>query len=273
MIDMFREFPPVVTVETEKQIRSMPKAYQLIHQTATGVSYRSCGEKRKSEQHVIFHYTLRGCGEAVYKGTPYGTRAGEGFFNIINEDGSGYGYPADGTEPWEFIVICFDGGNVRQMVEELLQNRVVYAVREYDALYRMCKNLIDRPETAMTFFPRLVSMLSGVGEPTDQICTKFQKIVKRDLCENPTIAAIAHEIGVSREHLQREYSKRTGHTPAKYLNDKRFEYLCALLATSMREEEIAATMHFSSVLRMTEFFKRYTGITPRRYRKDGSFIV
>lgn len=271
---MFAKIPPLTNIEAKRAPCSMTKAFQLFHSTVTDVSYRSTGELRKSETHCIFHYTIKGHGEVIYKGMPYITNEEEGFFNIINESNSGYGYPLLGSEPWEFVVICFKDGNVREVVKELLESDVKYRVNP-EGIYLMCKKLLEchNSDTSINIFPKLVSMLDNAHEPTAKISSIFQNIVGRDLLKNPTIFAIAAEMKISREHLQRQYFKETGITPRKYISDKRFERLCYFLTTHRSEAEIADMMNFSSTAEMRVFFKRHAQKTPRQYRNTGFISI
>lgn len=267
--------PPVKAISTEAIPFSMIKTFKLYHSVVNNVSYRSEGEKRESQSHCIFHYTVKGTGEVLYNGVKHKTRAGEGFFNIVNEHNSGYGYPEDATEPWEFVVICFDGGNVREIVKELMENKVIYKISNQNSFCVMLKRLVDEKDTdiKLTFFQKLFCLIYKEDNPKSQLSIKFQNIVERDILLNPTISAIANEINVSREHLHREYLKENNITPAKYLNHMRFEKLCYLLTTSMQESEISDMMNFPSLSGMTLFFKKNAGITPREYRKNGYISI
>lgn len=253
----------------------MPMAYQLFHSTVDSIHYRSRGSLRRNESHCIFHYTVRGQGEVIYRGVPYKTGPGEGFFHIINQEDCGYGYPKNSTEPWEFVVICFRGGNIRQIVSELTEKQVVYSIPNPNEFARVCKALskdVD-PGVKLTCFSRLVAMVTSADQAQSPLKIRFQRIVEQKLMQNPTISAIASEMQMSREHLQREFLKQTGITPAKYLNSKRFEHLCYLLSTPASEGEIAEKMHFPSVSGMSLFFKRMAGVTPRQFRKNGYWII
>lgn len=115
----------------------MITAFQIIHSTVRNDSYRSAGEFRRQEMHCIFHYTVSGHGEVIYQGVPYQTNPGQGFFNIINEESSGYRYPQCASEPWEFVVICFDGGNLRQIVSELSEKQTVYTITDTGKLLKL----------------------------------------------------------------------------------------------------------------------------------------
>ena len=272
---MFSFVPPVMWINTDKIPHTMIKTTQVFHSEAADINYRSYGENRKKHTHAIFHYTIKGSGEVIYKGKAYKTKAGEGFFNIVNEENSGYGYPKDGKEPWEFIVICFDGGNIREAVKELMENKVIYKLKDENNFCVLLKRLLEESGTDMklTFFPRLISMLSDEENSCSELAKKFKYIVERDLLKNPKISTIAKEIGISREHLQREFLKEAGMPPAKYLNHRRLERLCYLLTTNLTEKEIADIMNFPSLSGMTVFFKKFTGITPNKYRKNGYITI
>lgn len=272
---MFSFIPPVTQFNTDTLSNSMIKTYKLFHSVASNESYRSVGEQRKDQLQCIFHYTLKGSGEVIYKGKAYRTKPGTGFFNIINEEGSGYGYPEGEKEPWEFIVVSFLGGNVREIVKELLENNVLYDLADENSFCVMCKRLLEELGSNMklSFFQRLISMIHDAGSLKTGLSSSFEKIVERDLLKNPTISAIAQELNISREHLQREYYRENLVTPAKHLSHKRFEKLCYLLTTDKSETEIAEIMSFPSLPGMTMFFKKFTGITPRQYRQNGYIYI
>ena len=272
---MFSKIPPFIALDEQVSFSPIIKVTRIYHSTVSTSEYRSEGIKRKNNPNCIFHYTIRGHGEVIHKGRSFITSAGEGFLNILNEEGSGYGYPQGQTEEWEIVVIEFEGDNVRKATEKLLEKQVVYSINNREVFWYMCNRLIDfsDKEIQLTFFPKLVSMLFESKDENDGISTKFREIVERDLAKNPTISAIAFEMNVSREHLQREFSKQFGKTPAKYLSDKRFERLCMMLQGEMKDDELVKQMNFSSKEAMVTFFKKYSGVTPRQYRKKGGFFI
>ncbi|MBE7083291.1 MAG: helix-turn-helix domain-containing protein [Clostridiales bacterium] len=271
---MFSKFPAYTMLVNYKTPKSVIKTFEFHHSTVFTPCYYSRGCDRKNETHSIFHYTIKGRGEVIYKGERYQTAAGEGFFNIINEEDSGYGYPEDSKEPWEFIVVCFEGETVRDIVKDLLEEKVIYNINEPELFCSLCKRLIEQNNLGMrlTFFQRLLELLYSQTTSEQKISKEFQNIVEKNLLTNPTIDAIASQMKISREHLQREYSKQTGKTPAYYLNKKRFEKLVCLLAAGVDDFEIMRTMNFSSIASLSAFLKKNTGFTLKQYRKQGCFI-
>ncbi len=265
---MFSFLQAYAQIEVVDPCRSLSRPVGIYHATVDSSEYRSRGTERSDEQHCIFHYTVHGSGEVLYEGKPYQTTAGQGFFNIINDPLAGYGYPADGTEPWEFVVISFDGGNTRALTKELLDRQVIYDLSgETEAFRKLCADLskpILTRDMGISFVFRLMEMLKSQQECF--YVTEFCRIAKRDVMKNPTIFSIAKEIGISREHLHREFRRNTDSSPAQYLAKLRLEALCQLLCENYSESEIARMMNFPSVSGVSLFFKKHTGITPRKYR-------
>lgn len=266
---MFSFLKAYARIEVADPCRALPRPTEIYHAAVNSADYRSRGAERPNEQHCIFHYTVQGSGEVIYEGKAYKTTAGQGFFNIINDPLSGYGYPANGTEPWEFVVICFDGGNTRVLTKELLDRQVVYDLSgEAGTFEKLCADL-SRPlltrDMGTSFIFRLMEMLRS-QQPCFYV-TEFCRIARRDVMKNPTIFSIAEEIGISREHLQREFRRNTDSSPAQYLARLRLEALCQLLCENYSEAEIARMMNFPSASGVSLFFKKHTGITPRKYRE------
>lgn len=266
---MFSFLPPFKSVEVRGFLDSIPQVYELFHSVVNSPAYRSYGEQRQRETHCIFHYTVRGQGEVLLRGNSYRTRPGEGFFNIINEPGSGYRYPADGTEDWEFVVLCFHGGNVRQIVGDCLQKSPLYRVADEHAFAAICRQLLNEPtqELVMSFLTRLLFLLEDFQPVPQDLCERFRTYVKQHVDRNPTVSLSSDALGVSREHLQRVFMNGTGTTPAEYQRVQRFERLCFLLSTDLTLEGIAEQMNFPSVSGMCIFFKRHAGMTIGEYRR------
>lgn len=250
----------------------LPRVFAFHHSTAHDTGYISQGICRREDSHCIFHYTVRGHGKVWYQGREYRTSPGEGFLGIINDETSGYGYPDGETEPWEFVVLCFRGGNTREIVADCLSQKCIYSMKGFeDPFYMLLKRLDEEisDEIQYTAFPKLMTMLKNRKNGCSAITERFRAIAGKEYMNNPTLSGIAAEMNLSREHLTRVYSAETGNTPGRYLDKLRFETLCDLLSTGLSEDKIVAMMHFTGTESMTAFFRKHSGITPRQYRKNG----
>ena len=94
------------------------------------------------------------------------------------------------------------GGNARQVVAELLQHRVVYSLAEQEAAFaRLCERLHQGTQSPLCALPELISLLQETREEPSRAVQLFNMLVERTLMQNPTVASIAGQMGMSREHL------------------------------------------------------------------------
>ena len=84
---------------------------------------------------------------------------------------------------------------------------------------------------------------------------------------NIKIKEIADSLFVSENYLIEEYKKVYGKTPLQDLNSKRIDIIKNLLKnTDMRISDISRKLSFNSEHYFSTFFKKYTGMTPTKYR-------
>jgi AraC-like DNA-binding protein len=82
-----------------------------------------------------------------------------------------------------------------------------------------------------------------------------------------TIDRLAGLAGLSTFHFIRAFRARTGHTPHRYLRDRRLECAKELLVTTpMPITEICDRIGFHSLGSFCSLFRRMTGETPAAYR-------
>jgi len=72
--------------------------------------------------------------------------------------------------------------------------------------------------------------------------------------------------GLSRFHLQRQFSLHMGVSPRGYLLQRRSARAAKLLDQGMEPAEVAVSVGFVDQSHLTKTFKRFVGITPGRFR-------
>jgi len=83
------------------------------------------------------------------------------------------------------------------------------------------------------------------------------------------LTKIAHEVGVSKNHLSREYSQETGETLVEYISKVRIREAKKLLHNSaLKSYEIADIVGFSNVETFFRTFKKVTGETTKTYKNN-----
>ncbi|MDR3339543.1 MAG: AraC family transcriptional regulator [Candidatus Symbiothrix sp.] len=89
--------------------------------------------------------------------------------------------------------------------------------------------------------------------------------INRDI-SNTELAALAC---VSEDHFIRLFKKEMQQPPAKYINMKKIEKAQLLLLTSdAKIRDISMDLSIDNVSYFDELFKKYTGKTPKEYRKE-----
>ena len=104
---------------------------------------------------------------------------------------------------------------------------------------------------------------------TGEIVTKAVTFIQSNLEQDLSIKQISQSINVSKSVLYKKFRDRFGCTVGEYINKKRVEQARKLLnTTSFSMEEISQQCGFSSASYFTKIFKRYTGITPLKFKKN-----
>jgi AraC family transcriptional regulator len=88
----------------------------------------------------------------------------------------------------------------------------------------------------------------------------------------PALADLAAVGGVHPVHLSREFRKRYRITIGEYIRKRRIEHASQLLSNSeMPMAEIASTCGFSDQSHFCALFKKYSGLTPAKFRNLSEF--
>jgi AraC-like DNA-binding protein len=109
------------------------------------------------------------------------------------------------------------------------------------------------------------------GEGSETSAPGWLRRVRESLDDSylqaPSLAALASIGGVHPVHLSREFRKRYRVTIGEYLRKRRIEYASGLLSNSgMPMAEIASTCGFSDQSHFCALFKKYSGMTPAKFR-------
>lgn len=156
-----------------------------------------------------------------------------------------------------------------------------YGVSEKQA-YRLSSDLIDKAETCIisqqiqALYRRALIRFSEavrnvkVGANSDNLLLKKAILYIHDHIEAPLSASqIAGELGVSDSHLSRVFNRNMSMKISDYINRQKIAIAGSLLTdTDYAIVEIADHLSFSSQSHFQNVFKKYTGTTPLRYRKN-----
>ena len=124
----------------------------------------------------------------------------------------------------------------------------------------LCTMIIDAAE--------ILQGVMGTERPDSRIAEKAEKIMRMNLERNLSMTDIAEKLGLSTTGFIKRFKHETGLTPADfYQRIKIEEARRRLMGTEAAITEIAFTLGFSTSQYFASVFRKYTGTTPREYRK------
>jgi AraC-like DNA-binding protein/mannose-6-phosphate isomerase-like protein (cupin superfamily) len=111
----------------------------------------------------------------------------------------------------------------------------------------------------------------GAGGEKNSLVSCVKSIVRTGYAGPLRVSAIASQVGVSPEHLSRNFHKITGETLAEYITVRRLRSALVMLQnTVLPIKQIAADCGFQSVHYFSNRFKKYYASTPGEMRQRAS---
>lgn len=100
---------------------------------------------------------------------------------------------------------------------------------------------------------------------------RVEEYVRAREGERVRIADLAAEAGISPGHLVRTFKRSTGRTVHQFVEDVRLERARALLSgTTLPLKQVASRLGFGTPSSFSLAFRRATGTTPGRYRREAA---
>lgn len=105
--------------------------------------------------------------------------------------------------------------------------------------------------------------------PVYQTVARAVEIIRSSYAQPLVVAEIAHRCGQSLRQLQRRFQEAFGLSPMEFLLRTRIQAAQRLLVeTALTTSEISRQCGFSDVSAFTQHFRRRTGATPAKYRRE-----
>lgn len=96
----------------------------------------------------------------------------------------------------------------------------------------------------------------------------FRDRLEANLLDPPSMAGLAMEAGVHPTYASRAFHQFFGMTAVEFVQRRRVELAASMLAgTELPASRIAHECGFADQSHLTRLFRRYTGVTPREYRR------
>lgn len=234
---------------------SIPFATQVEERNSRRYHWKNA--ERGSDPFVILQWTISGEGTFEWNSRQWRVPPDHALIALLPEQ-SGYGYPADATEPWRFSWINFYGPLAVQLFRDLrdLYGPVLPIKRrssEGAALSRLIdvatskkkRDLFLTSNECYQFLMDWARELQSPERDRDPVETA-KRICATRLHEPLGVKELAAETGLTREHFTRIFTTETGTPPALYLRQLRVQTAQKMLETSARHE-VALRCGFPSV--------------------------
>lgn len=135
----------------------------------------------------------------------------------------------------------------------------------------------DAPETLLLLNYLLLCLGKAVNDTTMVFHSDYDYVeracnyIKDHIEEKIKIGDISEYVHVNSAYLQRLFKKINGQTIVCYINEQRVLLAQKLLTQTDRDiAELALALGFSSQQYFSYLFKRYVGMSPRKYREEHS---
>lgn len=220
-------------------------------------------------------YTLAGEG---YFRTPSGEkRCGEGQVALLRS-GAPHEYGTVAGARWTFLWVHYPGlpengylpdeevwverlpdGSLRERVERSFRHILQDSRDRLGLWQQLCENSLR--EILLLLARRMSRRLDPRIEHTLQLMARSMK-------EELRMDGLARQVGLSVSHLSHLFKQETGHTVVEHLNRMRIRQAALLMERQGRHaSEAALDVGYQNYNHFAEQFRKYTGVSPRAYRR------
>lgn len=232
----------------------------------------------------LFHYISSGKGTLVYGGKTYHLHKGDLFYFAPKANPH---YTPDHDDPWSYLWLGFDGANASVfllMAGLSPENPVIHdedhRLKEFfDAIYNayVAKGYFDLYCLGQAY--ALFGVLCEKGNASKSLSVAEAHInaakeyIQNNYQFNLSVEDIAHNVGVTSNYLANIFADHEKSSPKKYLTKVRMENAVLLLKTGVYKiNEIGKRCGYQNQLHFSSEFKKYYGVSPRNYLKEGKSV-
>ncbi len=263
-----------------KPLASMPVPCEIVLEKELSPAYHLEGRGRPAT-HTQIVCTVSGEGRFRDKNIIHRLTPGMAFMSMLGDPDTAYYYPENGTEPWIFIWVSFDGDCAVKIIRELGERYGKVVSLPLDSGFvKHLESYRNRRESIQFLTPtegaKIVhDILASLGDTIEkpQIESRQGELVQsaRRLIGSGTgylfnTRDIAVKLHVSREHLSRVFKEQTGTSIGEFIMEERMRLARRLLRDpSLTCKEIAERTGFHSANSFSRAFREKFHVSPSKY--------
>lgn len=249
-------------------------------ETRSDTRYYWDNARRSESNRINLQLTL--AGEAFWEDERGRQRVAAGKLMLFTQrENSRYGYPATARSPYHLRYLSIDpAATIIPLFKRLRQDfgsivscpHASEPAKLFDEIYHRFKNrsFRDRYHESELIVRLLTALYRQQVEETqasDPIEYGYHLLQNR-YATPLSLAAVAQECGITREHFARAFHERYGEAPGVMLRQLRLRQAAAMLeSTQMSVNDIALACGFSSANVFCRAFRRERGCTPLSLRQ------
>ncbi|MNK32258.1 Arabinose operon regulatory protein [compost metagenome] len=240
--------------------------------------------RSRPQKFCLFQYTVSGQGEVEIEGKIYSQKPGDAFIVEIPSDHC-YRLPASSQE-WELLYIEFSNEALPFWHQLINLSGPVLSINEASPFMQLAwkvyelavKDQIQDVYQCSKYAYQLVMELTShfyqdqKNRPLPSKIELCKKYIHETYQESIGLDDMAKAVGISKFHLTREFEKKLGMTPNRYLTEVRLEKAAQLLASSpdMKLEVVAQKAGFTCANYFGKVFKKNMGVSPTEFRSNNT---
>jgi AraC-like DNA-binding protein len=242
-------------------------------------SYRCEGRWRPGERRCLCQITLEGEGLVTTGSGTTRLPAGSAFLCDVGDPEVTYRLPEHAPRPWRFLYLTFTGAAAEELVRGLIAGRghcfripvghpAIARLLRFER-HRATYQVLSAIEGSRLVLELLLALASGLqaGAGGHLVAQAMSVIAARDPGQW-SVATIADQLAVTREHLSREFRRHFAVDLRTFLGRERVAIAVRLLGeTALSCKEIARRCGFRSSAALTRSFVLEMGESPRAYRR------
>lgn len=133
---------------------------------------------------------------------------------------------------------------------------------------RSAKEVLEIHKNTMTAYARAVYNIKEKKDHSAKVSAVINYTALH-LCENPTPGKIAAALGFSENYLSRIFKSETGCTISAYIQNEKIAAAKLMLESSdLPVSQVMTYLGYTSQSHFSDNFKKLTGLTPGKYRKN-----
>ena len=217
--------------------------------------------------YFLIHLIESGKGTIERNGEIISLSQGQAFIIRPNEITT---YASDEQAPWTYCWISFSGTFAEKVLSQTTnQLYVPFRQSAISAIKRGLEEEKEHPMDGLNILFNVLSSIQTIREiPTETAIQTAVRFLENNYFKKIKIEELSDTLGYSRAHFTTAFTQATGKSPYAYLLEIRLEKAKEFLINKRFSiEEIAYSVGFSSLVRFSELFKKYTGVSPMQFRK------